>query len=350
MNMRCMKSKILDGNKMKNIKRYLAIMVALFCVAGFGSVAMAQESDSVVEVIESGIPHDALYAVEMTGSLGIAVGAFGLMLETQDAGASWTSVDPLTTKALLGVAAAGDKQIIVGQQGTIFRRAGGSEWQQVDAGLTQRLMNVDINDSGSAFIVGEFGFMAKSDDAGLTWSPVTFDWEAVNEEGYQPHLYGTVVKDDGTIFVSGEFGLIMKSADGGKSFDVVHIGDQGVFDLHFAKDGTSDGYAVGQEGLVLKTSDGGMTWSSLTVDTKSNLLGVWSGNGEVVITGIRDLLRSSDDGKSFTSSSSDRKIGRSWYQGIGAGVSETATDGKGSLREQQVLIVGQSGNIAKILL
>jgi photosystem II stability/assembly factor-like uncharacterized protein len=347
--MRCTKNKSLDENKMKNVKRYLSIMAALCCLVGFGFAAVAQESESVVEVLESGIPHDRLFSIEFRGSWGLAVGSYGLMLETQDGGESWTTVNPLTNKALLGVSAVEGTQIVVGQQGTIIRRADGSEWEQVDAGLTQRLMNVDINDSGLAFVVGEFGFMGKSDDAGLTWSSVAIDWEKFNDEGYEPHLYNTVVKNDGTIFVVGEFGLILRSVDGGQSFTAVHRGDQGVFDVHFAKDGTSNGYAVGQEGLVLRTSDGGLTWSSITVDTNSNLLGVWSGNGEIVITGIRELLRSSDDGKSFTSFSSDGQIGRTWYQGVGAGVSETATGVEGWLREQQVFIVGNGGNIAKVL-
>jgi len=328
-------------------------MTALCCLASFGSVVLAQEGDPIVEVLESGIPHDKLFAIDMKGSSGLAVGSYGLMRETADGGETWTTADPLTTKALLGVTSAGDTQIVVGQQGTIFRRVEGADWKQVEAGLTQRIMDVDLNDSGLGYIVGEFGFMAKSEDAGLTWTVVTKDWESVNEEGYEPHLYSAVVKDDGSIFVAGEFGLIMTSTDRGQTFKQVHGGDEGVFDVHFAKDGSGSGYAVGQEGLVLKTLDAGSTWSSIAIDTNSNLLGVWSGNGEVVVTAIRDLLRSNDDGKSFTSFSADAQIGRTWYQGVGAGVSETATESdtgrKSFIREQQIFIVGNGGNVAKVL-
>jgi len=353
MTTRCTQNKSLDGNNMKKIKRYVSIMTALCCLASFGSVVLAQEGDPIVEVLESGIPHDKLFAIDMKGSSGLAVGSYGLMRETADGGETWTTADPLTTKALLGVTSAGDTQIVVGQQGTIFRRVEGADWKQVEAGLTQRIMDVDLNDSGLGYIVGEFGFMAKSEDAGLTWTVVTKDWESVNEEGYEPHLYSAVVKDDGSIFVAGEFGLIMTSTDRGQTFKQVHGGDEGVFDVHFAKDGSGSGYAVGQEGLVLKTLDAGSTWSSIAIDTNSNLLGVWSGNGEVVVTAIRDLLRSNDDGKSFTSFSADAQIGRTWYQGVGAGVSETATESdtgrKSFIREQQIFIVGNGGNVAKVL-
>ncbi|MBT4205826.1 MAG: hypothetical protein HOE21_06740, partial [Proteobacteria bacterium] len=142
---------------MKNIKRYVSIMAALCCLAGFGSAVLAQEGDPIVEVLESGIPHDKLFALDMKGSRGLAVGSFGLMRETEDGGETWTTADPFTPKALLGVTAAGDTQIVVGQQGTIFRRVEGADWKQVEAGLTQRIMDVGLNDSGLGYIVGEFG-------------------------------------------------------------------------------------------------------------------------------------------------------------------------------------------------
>ena len=55
---------------------------------------------------------------------------------------------------------------------------------------------------------------------------------------------------------------------------------------------------------------------------------------EVVITGIRSLLRSSDDGDTW-SRSDDIQIVRTWYQGVATGVSEVAA-GNGFLRSQAV--------------
>lgn len=304
-----------------------------------------------IEVLHSGIPHDALFAIGMSEDWGIAVGNFGLMLETSNGGSSWELVAPMTKKALFGIAHNESSQIIVGQEGTVMTRKTGGDWVVTESGLTERLLNVGMNANGLAITIGEFGFMAKSTDAGATWERLVVDWEQFNDEGYEPHLYSAIVKDDGTIFVSGEFGLIMKSTDGGKTFTAQHRGDKGVFDVQFSTDGKNVGYAVGQEGLVLKSVDDGETWETLSIESNANLLGVWSGEGEVVITGIRELLRSGDGGASFTGTT-DVAIGRTWYQGVAAGVTESVMmqgERKVTMREQTIYIVGHQGSIAKVL-
>lgn len=320
------------------------------CTAGLLASAgpVCAEGEAAIEIVHQGIPHDSLYAIEMSGEWGLAVGNFGLMLETSDGGQSWQLQEPATTLALLGVSRAGTHQLVVGQQGLAMTREDGGDWTVVDTGFTQRLLNVDMNEQGLAVAVGEFGFVARSRDFGASWEAITIDWNQYNEEGYEPHMYGALVLADGTIFVTGEFGMILRSTDDGDSFEAVNQGEESVFDIHLARDGSNTGYAVGQEGFIVRTADGGSTWQRLDVDTNANLLGVWSGNGEVVITGIREMLRSSDDGASFTRTE-DINVIRTWFQGIAAGVAETQTGNKGFLREQSIYIVGHRGTIARVL-
>ena len=64
--------------------------------------------------------------------------------------------------------------------------------------------------------------------------------------------------------------------------------------------------------------------------------------------GIRQMLRSSDDGATF-STSSDVGIIRTWFQGIAAGVSETKAGEKGFLRQQNVFVAGYRGTIARVV-
>ena len=319
----------------------LALLVPVY--AQDGAVA-----DQAIEIVREGIPHDALYAIDMSGETGLAVGAFGLMLETSDGGGSWTLVPPKTPLALLGITRAGDKQIVVGQQGFVMTRAGADDWEIIDSGFQQRMLNVDMNEAGLAMAVGEFGFLAVSNDAGHTWKSITIDWEQYNEEGYEPHLYEAIVRKDGSILFAGEFGLIFRTTDQGETIEEVNSGDESVFAMHMAKDGSNSGYAVGQEGLLLKTGDSGNTWQRIATGTKSNLLGVWSGNSEVVVAGIRQLLRSSDDGASF-SVTHDTQIIRTWFQDVAAGVTETQAGEKGFLRQQSIYVVGHRATIARVL-
>ena len=316
------------------------------------SAAAEQVANQTIEPIRAGIQHDSLFALDMRGEWGLAVGNFGLMLETKDGGAKWDVLPAKTQLGLLGVKRAGDHQVVVGQQGLVLTRNGDGEWQDVKSGLDKRLLNVDMNEAGLTIAVGEFGYIARSKDFGATWQPVTVAWSDYNDEGYEPHLYGVIVTAEGAVMVSGEFGLILRSDDGGDTWRAVNKGDakadESIFAMALAHDGSNSGYAVGQEGLILKTTDGGLSWGRLKADTNANLLGVWSGNSEVVIVGIRQMLRSNDDGVSF-STSQDIGIIRTWYQGIAAGVSETKAGEKGFLRQQNVFIAGYRGTIARVV-
>ena len=308
----------------------------------------ATEADATIEVLRSGIPHDALFALEMTGEWGMAIGNYGLMIETNDGGLTWNVLPSKTRLGLFGIAHAGDHRLIVGQSGYVLTRTGDEDWREVDSGLTARLLNVAMNESGLVIAVGEFGFVARSRDHGATWTATPIDWAQFNEEGYEPHLYKVIVNDGGSVMIAGEFGLILRSDDSGDTWTAVAQGDESVFDIDLANDGSNTGYAVGQEGLLLKTSDNGLSWERLESGTNANLLGVWTGQSEVVTVGIRTLLRSSDDGATFTAAK-DYSVIRTWFQGVDAGVTEVEAGDKGFLRQQFVYIVGHQGTIAKVL-
>lgn len=329
-------------------KMAIAAVCSALVALPVGAAEDTPAGEQAIEIIRSGIPHDALFALDMSGSYGIAVGAFGLMLESKDAGASWAVLPPKTPLALLGVKRVGDHTVVVGQQGVVMTRSGEGEWELIKSGITQRLLNVDMNEAGVALAVGEFGFVAVSTDFGATWTAKPLDWTSFNDEGYEPHLYEATVTAEGVLMIAGEFGLIIRSEDQGTTWNAVNRGDESVFAIHLANDGTNSGYAVGQEGMIARTADGGLTWTRLQSPSNANLLGVWSGNSEVVITGIRQMLRSSDDGATFTGTT-DLNVARTWFQGVSAGVAESPSGEKGFLRAQTVYIAGHRGTIAKVI-
>ncbi len=337
-----------DNTNKNNSGAFSAALMLMLLV--FGSVTVNAEAE--VEVtkqiapVRSGIPHDAIYAMAIQGDHGYAIGNFGLMLETHDSGASWEVLPAPVPTAMLGIALAGEHRIVVGQSGLVMVAKGDETWRTVDAGVDIRLLNVALSESGKALMVGEFGQFFRSDDFGETWEPLMIDWMQYNEDGYEPHLYDAHIATNGDLFISGEFGLILKSTDGGDSWVARNQGDPTVFDMHFAGDGS--GFAVGQEGYVLRTADGGESWQQVDVASGANLLGVWSSpHGEVVICGMRELIRSSDGGNSWTPAT-DLQVIRTWYQAIATGVSQTAS-GQGVLNAEKVYIAGHSGTIAEVL-
>jgi photosystem II stability/assembly factor-like uncharacterized protein len=119
--------------------------------------------------VHTGIPHDAIYDMTITGANGIAVGAFGQILESKDSGASWAVVESPTQFGLFGVTIVGEHRLIVGQRGTVLVGKPGGGWEEIKSGSDARLMKVSMNASGVAVAVGEFGTVLRSKDFGKTW-------------------------------------------------------------------------------------------------------------------------------------------------------------------------------------
>ena len=282
-----------------------------------------------------GIAHDALYDVCFDQENGMAVGVAGTVLETADAGITWTPTAMDLPVALLGADCLGQRPIVVGQGGTIFTKLSGA-WQQVESGTQNRLMSVSANRQGLAVIVGGFGALLKSVDGGQTWASLSVDWEAVLNDFYEPHLYDVHVTEAGIITIIGEFELIMRSADGGETWETLNKSDASLFAMHWVDD--SAGFAVGQNGKVLRTVDAGLSWESLDVDTDQILLDVWAdADGSVVISGIRTLLKSADKGLSWLSVV-EGDVPVQWYQAVAA---------SGGAK-RNVVMVGHSGRVVQV--
>jgi len=315
-----------------------SLLSAALCTGCFtaGAIAADAGSQGMLNVAHQGIVHDALYDVCFLDQSGIAVGVAGVVLATEDGGQSWTNGSAGVPTALLGASCGQSASIVVGQMGLIMRKSTDGEWAKVESGTEARLLSVSANASGLAFIVGGFGTVLKSTDDGLNWAPVVFDWEAILNDFIEPHVYDVSVSAEGIITLVAEFELILRSTDQGETWETVNKGDTSLFALDF-RDATT-GFAVGQNGKVLKTVDGGLTWNVMPTKTKENLLDVWSSGTQVVVTGIRTLLRSKDDGLNWQAVT-EGDVSVQWYQAV-KGTSVSGSD--------SVVMVGHSGRIINI--
>lgn len=285
--------------------------MALVLATGlFATSALAGSDESGFEVVYSATAHDAIYDIGFDGDYGVAVGAGGLVLTSNDAGSTWTRGEALGELALLGADVHANRSLAVGQNGQIFRRTDGA-WQQADSGVEERLLAVDSDGGDLVVAVGGFGCVLISSDGSLGWTRQTFDWESILNDFIEPHLYAVDVRGS-TITIAGELGLIMRSQDSGTSWQKVRQGEESLFGLYLGDDGA--GFAVGQKGLVIATRDGGSTWARLQTGSEANLLGVWAtSSGKVLVSGIRAALYSTDAGASWqTLEAGDISV--SWYQ------------------------------------
>lgn len=317
------------------VKKPVAALLTIAAIAlgAYASNAVASGSMQLKPVV-SGTVHQALFSIVVDGNAGLAVGAGGQLMESNDGGKTWKqSADNVGALALLGVGISQGHAIAVGQQGQIYFREQGKAWAKASSGTDNRLLSAAVNSSGLAVAVGAFGTALKSTDGGQNWQKISPEWATIMPNGEEPHLYVAMVDEKGVITIAGEFGLILRSADGGATWKTLHKSDASVFAMQIRADGV--GYAVGQAGSILRTSDGGSTWTQLPSSTPAILLGVTStANGQVFITGMHDMLVSTDNGSSWNHATNP-EITTSWYQGIA---------GSGS----NVLAVGHSGQIIKL--
>lgn len=331
------------------MKRPVCSSLRTLCLAGallLNGPAVGATSEGQLTLVRAGLPHDALFDAQFQEGRGLAVGAHGVILESLDHGNSWDALDSLGELSLLAIAMTPERSIVVGQEGAIFLAIGSEPYRRVDSGSTERLMSVALHAaSGRAVAVGGFGTVLISNDAGETWKAKMLDWESLNEEGLEAHLYDVEITSYGEIFAAGEFGLVLSSTDGGGTWQTRAQGDESLFALHLGADGT--GFAVGQNGVMLRSEDAGHSWERLDTGSRGNMLDVWaSPEQEVVVVGIRSLLRSSDGGDSWTASR-ERSIERAWYQALAPGVVSQQDDDV-TLHKQRVYAVGQMGSIVTI--
>ncbi len=320
-----------------NLLRQTILSAALCtgCLAT-GAQASGEDGNGILDVVHQGIVHDALYDVCFDGQSGLAVGLAGTVLSTDDAGLTWQNGSAGVSNALLGVSCGESTSLAVGQAGLIMRKAGDGEWSSIDSGTDQRLLSVSANESGLAVAVGGFGTVLKSTDGGLTWGSLSFDWEAILNDFLEPHVYDVNVSADGIITLVAEFDLVLRSVDQGETWDTVNKGDTSLFAIDFRNE--TNGFAVGQNGKVVKTLDGGLTWTVMPVPTQENLLDVWSSEDQVLVTGIRTLLRSRDDGLNWEVVT-EGDVTVQWYQAV-----KGTTDGG----RDSVVMVGHSGRVINI--
>lgn len=314
----------------------------LACIAVLltsGSTLMAAPPTGGARQIRHGTPHEALYDVSFEGRHGIAVGAFGRVLETVDGGATWQPQRfPMKHLALMAVTMQTGRCIAVGQTGIVYIAADCRNWDLVLPMTKARLLAVDVNRQGVAVAVGAFGTILRSTDWGQSWTVQTVNWSGITEGGAEPHLYGIHVADDGSATVVGEFELVLRSTDG-KGWKVLHKGERSLFGLAVVE-GSQKMYATGQSGALLSSADGGSTWVSHDTGTGAILTSVLAaGQGNVLASGINAVVLSRDGGTTWSPVRS-RLVRNAWYQALAA---SEGTDGK-----RRVVAVGAGGSILEL--
>ena len=317
----------------KFCKRLLALVA--IAVTGFCHPVFAIDLLEMPAVQSNSASRALLFDVTPRGSDSfIAVGTYGVIIESKDNGESWVQSEVPASVALTGVHfPTPDSGWAVGHDGLILHSSdGGKTWEkQLDgyqlneqilsvanrivaqfreqleeieaqeepdeatledaefmleeaefmlegaqddttAGPVRPLLDVWFRNEQEGFVVGSYGMLLHTLDGGQNWELVSDRMD--NAEAF--HLNQIVTTPDGTLFIAGEYGFVYRSADGGENWETLEPGYEGSFYGIVVAPLGAQGYellAYGLRGNLFRSIDGGETWESLDSGTTVTLMG-----------------------------------------------------------------------------
>jgi photosystem II stability/assembly factor-like uncharacterized protein len=158
--------------------------------------------------------------------LAVAVGAFGTVVRSGDAGKTWQVVSP--------------------------------DWKpyltedQLVQGIQPHLSAVSVSDTGVITVAGEFGLILRSRDDGATWKAVSSSKERGTEA-----IFAMDLRDDGIGYAVGQDGLILRSRDGGATWS--RLAGASKANLLGVRS-VGDKVVISAMHDLLTSSDGGKSW------------------------------------------------------------------------------------------
>ena len=192
----------------------------------------------------------------VTPTIAYAVGDYGTILKTTNAGVAWIPQVSGTSNRLIDVSFTDVNNVtIVSRSGIVLSTTnGGSTWNSQASGISGNLNGVSIVDANNIIAVGDHGKIFKTNDGGITWTLLT--------SGTNGNLFGVFFTDsnNGTVTGSGG-GIILRTTDGGTNWTPQTSGTNNLlYDVFFTD--VNNGTAVGSFGAILHTTNGGVTFVS----------------------------------------------------------------------------------------
>jgi len=307
------------------VRRQVLLAVAstslLLSASSFAGAATVVGHDVLSKPALKISPHirPPMVAVTYSGEALLGVGPHGVILRSEDYGQNWSQVPSPVSSDLVQVRFTDPKNgWIVGHDALLLHSGdGGRSWQvrldgrqvlallreyysraekagdqqagdllrEIDLAmktsatpdvLPTPLLDVSFDDKGTGFVVGAFGLMLRSEDAGATWEP----WIERADNERRMHLYG-LAQHHGQFYACGEQGLLMRLDAESQRFVRVETPYGGTFFGVAAHDGLL--LAYGLRGNLYASQDDGRDWRKVEAGLDSSVVGLVEEAGSLVL-------------------------------------------------------------------
>ncbi|MFQ5982251.1 MAG: WD40/YVTN/BNR-like repeat-containing protein [Woeseiaceae bacterium] len=208
----------------------------------------------------------------------VAVGAMGVIITSEDGGTSWlrTTVAEKPFFLDVSVCPAGDFHAI-DNVGVLWSRQSDNSWSPARLPEGEEPQALTCDPSGTLWVVGGFGTILSSEDAGNSWDRYSLDED----------VYLTTVQfvDAERGFVTGEFGVVLYTGDRGSTWQRA----QDLPDNFYAQAARfideSTGWVVGLNGTIWYTNDRAQSWHQESNGNNAPLYGIVTVGDAVVAVG-----------------------------------------------------------------
>jgi photosystem II stability/assembly factor-like uncharacterized protein len=256
---------------------------------------------------------------------------------------------------LLAITRANGRLVAVGEHGIIILSDDqGASWEQASVPVSVTLTSVCFATPEKGWAVGHSGIVLGTEDGGRTWTKQLDGRQAIQlmfdaaQVGGGPRIEAEQLLAEGPDkpfldvhfasesrgFVVGAYGLIFATRDGGKTWLPWqrHIQNSSGKHLNSIRALGSDIYIAGEQGTLFRSRNAGETFVLVPTPYRGSYFGVLpEGEGRVVVFGLRGHA------------SWSRDYGRSWRR-IETGAADSLMAGL-VLRRGSVVLVSQAGSI-----
>jgi photosystem II stability/assembly factor-like uncharacterized protein len=208
---------------------------------------------------------NAINDIGFSGGIGYAVGSFGTILTTTNAGATWSGQNTGITADINKVSLPAPGTIIIGGGCyDLISTNGGASFTQMQftvpgPGCAPTVTSQAFVTPALGYVLANTGQVLATNDAGAT-----FSGNSAPIPGTQATGGGATATDIAFISATTGFatvgGSIVRTTNGAGSWTTVFSGGSPLNSVFFVDNNV--GYAVGSNSAIVKTTDGGATWST----------------------------------------------------------------------------------------
>jgi photosystem II stability/assembly factor-like uncharacterized protein len=228
----------------------------------------------------------------------VAVGDHGIVLLSDTDGADFRQARSVPVRSTLtGVYFVDDKTgWAVGQWGVVLRTDdAGENWtvQRSDTTADRPLFSVYFKDKERGWAVGLWSLVLATKDGGKTWSSVQLPLPPGGKKADR-NLLKIFANRMGTLYVAAEQGTVLWSYDGEK-WAYVSTGYKGSFWTGIVlNNGTI--LVGGLRGTIYRSTDEGRSWKESKTELKSSITDFAEAGGKVYSVGLDGVILESDNG------------------------------------------------------